>query len=344
MSDEEEYFNDLVDFSCNEDNSSTSSYEIYINDTSTNNQENTKLNTKPNTTSHTTSNTTNVLNKTTFDSIFENDEKIKTNENTITKKYGLKSSLKPKPTPEQIQLPNKIIPDEQDKKKESKVEQQYEFDQTFIETFTKGLDPKKIFIRNSKFDDEVKIICLLLKYNYIPEYKCSVNKCRVRKNWNAKPIQLFLFRKNKNENDLTIDNLELRCPNCYLQEVGLNLFKKKKKESTKSCKICNYPMNGFSFFKQKEAICGLCSSKMSNLSYQQSQTQFYNELQETYASNPKLSDDFKRTEYYKQVGQFKSFDSSNSKNTNANKNKNKKKNDIKINMQDIPDIDDIVLE
>ena len=333
MSDEEEYFNDLVDFSCNEDNndnSSTSSYEIEIDNLQSPKEINKQF---------------------TFNSIFESENKNK----PPIKKYGLKNSVQTTPTPETLiikqyntknskeeKVEEKKVSEPSEKKPETKIEQQYEFDQTFIETFTKGLDSKKIFIKNSKFDDEVKIICLLLKHNYIPEYKCSVSKCRVRKTWNGKPIQLFLFRKNKIDSDLTIDNLELRCPNCYLQEVGLNIFKKKKKESTKSCKICNYPMNGFSFFKQKEAICGLCSSKMSNISFQQTQTQFYNELQETYSSNPKLSDDFKKTEYYKNVGQFKSFGGFNNKNTNMNK--NEKTSNIKINVQDIPDIDDIVLE
>ena len=333
MSDDEEqkYFNELNTFDdlsdYNYSNDSNDSNDNSENDLSENDLDNNEIiidfpevNTKTNTNTKTKSSISDILDSKPVKKFSIKKSPISTNK-SIKESQQIKST-----TPE---------------KKETKSEQQFEFDQSFIETFAKGLDPKKVFIKNSHYDDEVKIICLLLKHNYIPEYKCCVAKCKVRKLWNGKPIQLLLYRKNKIDSDLSIENLELRCPNCYMQEVGLNLFKKNKTKATKNCKYCNYPLNNFSFNKQKESICGLCYKRMNDLSFQTSESQFINELQETYSENPNLSDDIKNTKYYQSVGQYKSFSTSKGKTKNGNNNGESL---IKINTTDIPDIDDIVLE
>ena len=67
----------------------------------------------------------------------------------------------------------------------------------------------------------------MIKYNIIDGYQCCVKKCSVKKTWCRKPIQLLLNHKNNKFFDLRITNLELICPNCYMQNYGLEMFLKK---------------------------------------------------------------------------------------------------------------------
>ena len=71
-----------------------------------------------------------------------------------------------------------------------------------------------------KYKDEV-LIALMIKLKLLKGYKCHSSGCTVKKAWKRKPIQLLLNRKNNKKYDLRAENLELICPNCYLQIYGI---------------------------------------------------------------------------------------------------------------------------
>lgn len=197
----------------------------------------------------------------------------------------------------------------------TKIEAQFEINPETIEYFSKGLEPIKVFTKKSLFVDsskntnfannDTKIICLLLKYNLIENYKCNMPKCKVKHIWNGKPIQLLLNRKNSIYNDLSISNLEFLCPNCYIITYGLEMFKKKAKETVLNCDICNFPLVKFANSRKKNGICLACEKKMSNMSYEKVQSSYYNQLQEVYSDNPLLSDDIHKPRHFKDVAKYK---------------------------------------
>ena len=197
----------------------------------------------------------------------------------------------------------------------TKIEAQFEINPETIEYFSKGLEPIKVFTKKSLFVDsskntnfannDTKLICLLLKYNLIENYKCNMPKCKVKHIWNGKPIQLLLNRKNSIYNDLSISNLEFLCPNCYIITYGLEMFKKKAKETVLNCDICNFPLVKFANSRKKNGICLACEKKMSNMSYEKVQSSYYNQLQEVYSDNPLLSDDIHKPRHFKDVAKYK---------------------------------------
>ena len=235
----------------------------------------------------------------------------------------------------------------------TKIEAQFEINPETIEYFSKGLEPIKVFTKKSLFVDsskntnfannDTKIICLLLKYNLIENYKCNMPKCKVKHIWNGKPIQLLLNRKNSIYNDLSVSNLEFLCPNCYIITYGLEMFKKKAKETVLNCDICGFPLVKFANSRKKNGICLACEKKMSNMSYEKVQSSYYNQLQEVYSDNPLLSDDIHKPRHFKDVAKYKKANKPKeiSKNGSGLDNGINSTSIIKLNMS-VPDLSEIL--
>ena len=122
------------------------------------------------------------------------------------------------------------------KKKKTEVE---EFVQSMeeVDKWAIHCNPNKIFIAKSSFTDDNKIIALIVKFNIIP-YKCAGKGCNISTSWLGQPIQLLVIRKNNNSADLTPNNLQLYCGNCYMTEYGAKLFKKTSECVTIKCNSC----------------------------------------------------------------------------------------------------------
>ena len=243
----------------------------------------------------------------------------------------------------------------------TKAEAKFEINQETIDYFSKYLEPIKVFIKNSPYvefnsnsnkktndkssdksndkSNDTRIICLLLKYQLIKDYKCNTPKCKVKHIWNDIPIQLLLNRKNGIHNDLSLSNLEFLCPNCYMTTYGLDMFKKKAKETVLYCTICDFPLVKFANSRKKTGICLACEKKMNNLSYEKVQSSYYNQLQEVYSDNPILSDDIHRPRHYKDIVKYKKKIES-SKNKDVDKSASNEP-IIQLNMT-IPDISDLM--
>ena len=93
-----------------------------------------------------------------------------------------------------------------------------------------SLDPvKDVFIQFSRIQDDE-----LVKWHHIncnpSKYVCSGKSCPIRKGtWRRQPAYLILHRKNNIQRDNRLINIEYRCPNCYFQDFGPNIFNKVKK-------------------------------------------------------------------------------------------------------------------
>lgn len=103
----------------------------------------------------------------------------------------------------------------------------------------KKLDPlKDVFIQYSqiKNDDLVKWYHL----QQSPErYKCVSKSCPTHKGvWRRKPAYLILCRRNGNNRDNRPINIEYKCPNCYFQDYGVNLFTKAKNGLENTSRKC----------------------------------------------------------------------------------------------------------
>ena len=136
--------------------------------------------------------------------------------------------------------------------KESKDDAKFDFNEQTIDFFSRDLDLKKICIKKSPFKNDTALLCLLFKGKVIKEYRCNIKKCKTGKTWLGKPIQLLINRKNSRMEDLTIENLELICPNCFIALYGLDLFQKALDKTIYKCKICSFPLNKFSNTNKKE--------------------------------------------------------------------------------------------
>lgn len=237
-------------------------------------------------------------------------------------------------------------------KKELKADSKFEFNQETVEFFSKDIlgDVKKICVANSAFKNDTALLCLLLKLGIIKEYKCVTKKCKIGKTWLDKPIQLLIHRKNGKMTDLTQGNLELMCPNCYIAKYGLDIFQKAIQQTTYTCKLCNYPLSGFSNSKKKERYCMACESRIMNCGYYDKRSEFITELKETIDNTSSLKkDEFTTSNYYNEVSQYKNFDSNNKSNSTklavSNKNRGNKTIDtapiINLNMT-VPDLDELI--
>lgn len=126
----------------------------------------------------------------------------------------------------------------------------------------KDLSVSKIFKKNSTINDDTGLICMLIHHKIITDYECTVKSCRVKNKWLRKPIILILNRKNNCQTDVRVENLELLCPNCYIQNYGMELFIKKKNNIIPNCQFCDYPLSKFSAYRQKKKICPVCDKKI----------------------------------------------------------------------------------
>ena len=237
-------------------------------------------------------------------------------------------------------------------KKEEKTEELEKLlipDTKTIDQFTAGIDAAKVLTKKSPIENDTVLLCLLLKTNKIkPEnYKCSKSACKIRKTWNNKQLQLLISRKNGIITDLTPSNLELLCPNCYLQTWGMDLFIKTVNRTEFLCKYCKFPLINFSNSRKKGGICISCEKRLINIYDEHDSKQYEKEVKDLYKDNPILNDDIKKTKYYKEVGKYKNFT-----NTNTNKSQNPKQGNLAsipqaeksiiINCNtDIGDIDDL---
>jgi len=238
----------------------------------------------------------------------------------------------------------------------TKVEDKFEFNEETINFFTKDLDVKKILIKHppnspylEKLNDTI-LICLLIKIGHFKNYHCNTTKCKVGKLWNGHPIQLFLIRINNIQNDLSISNLDLICPNCYMVTYGLDIFIKKKKESILLCTFCDFPLVKFKDSRKKKGICLACENKMKQISHIKQEDNYYNKLKNMYNDNPVLSDDIKHTNYYSEVSKYKKLDTykpeiKNNKNNQGNQgnqgNQDQLQPIIELNMN-IPNLCDLI--
>lgn len=229
----------------------------------------------------------------------------------------------------------------------------FQFNEETIEYFSKDIlgDVKKICVVNSSFSNDTKLLCLLIKLQIIKEYKCIEKKCKTGKTWLGQPIQLLIHRKNGKMQDLSINNLELICANCYIAKYGLELFIKVITKTIYKCTYCGYPLSNFTNSKKKERICMACESKIMTSGYLEQRSKFIDQLSDTIDEASTLKkDEFKSSNYYSQVSQFKSFNSTEEgfksagkATSEASKKTFNDKPIITLNLT-VPNIDDLIFE
>jgi hypothetical protein len=237
--------------------------------------------------------------------------------------------------------------------KESVADSKFQFNEETIEYFCKDIlgDFKKICIPNSQFNNDTVLLCLLIKLNIFKEYKCVEKKCKTGKTWLGQPIQLLIHRKNGKMHDLSTINLELICANCYIAKYGLDLFIKVLAKTVYKCSYCEYPLSKFTNSKKKERICMACESKIMTSGYFEQRSRFIDQLSDTIDEASTLKqDEFKSSNYYSQVSQYKTFnaDDAGLKTSKKASSVSSKKtfNDkpiITLNLT-VPNIEDLILE
>lgn len=117
-----------------------------------------------------------------------------------------------------------------------------------------------VFIKNSRIKSDELVKYYILKYK-ICDYNCSGKFCPMKAGiWRRRPAYLILNRKNNKATDLTIPNISLICPNCYVQDKGTELFNKFKSQSESKCVGCGYPV------KKGYELCYVCTEKVRKVS------------------------------------------------------------------------------
>ena len=117
-----------------------------------------------------------------------------------------------------------------------------------------------VFIKNSRVKNDELVKYYILKYK-ICDYNCSGKFCPMKAGiWRRRPAYLILNRKNNKATDLTISNISLICPNCYVQDKGTELFNKFKNQSESKCVGCGYPV------KKGYELCYVCTEKVRKVS------------------------------------------------------------------------------
>lgn len=117
-----------------------------------------------------------------------------------------------------------------------------------------------VFIKNSRVKNDELVKYYILKYK-ICDYNCSGKLCPMKSGiWRRRPAYLILNRKNNKATDLTIPNISLICPNCYVQDKGAELFNKFKNQSESKCVGCGYPV------KKGYELCYVCTEKVRKIS------------------------------------------------------------------------------
>lgn len=91
-----------------------------------------------------------------------------------------------------------------------------------VNELCKNIQVKSVLrVKSHKYDDNT-IIALLIK-NEVVKYKCNISNCPLKRKayWEKNKINLLLHRKNGVRDDLRKSNIELVCPNCYMQKYGI---------------------------------------------------------------------------------------------------------------------------
>ena len=153
-------------------------------------------------------------------------------------------------------LKSKKTDKEKEKEKETIINEEH------IEALIKGKSLASLCIKNGKLEDEPAIIALLVKEGK-SKYECSSPGCNVGMNWKKKPIKLILARKNGKPKDLRLENIELVCPNCFVQSYGVSILKEIVKPKLIVCRICGYDKVGFLGEPYRSSkYCGICFKKL----------------------------------------------------------------------------------
>lgn len=269
------------------------------------------------------------------------DDKDDTDIKNNSKKTGSKNSK------QIVDIKNKTDDEKEELKKENvnKADSKFEFNEETIDFFSRDIlnNFSKICIVNSTFNNDTELLCLLFKLKIFTEYKCTVKKCKIGKTWLDKPIQLLINRKNGKWTDLTKDNLELMCPNCFIAKYGIDIFIKIKGQTIFTCKLCNFPLQGFSNSKKKERYCMACEHRIMNSGYFDKRSEFINELKETIDETSTLKkDEFTSSNYYNEVSKYKDFSKGKKSSNNNNNNKTVSCAPIiNLNMS-VPDLDELI--
>ncbi len=165
-----------------------------------------------------------------------------------------------KPVAEQEPITNGVIPGTfVINATEEPPEQLYDF--TINEALFKAeelalIPMRDIFVRGSKVTNDELVKYFILKHCVIP-YKCSAIDCPMKDNlWRKKACYLILHRKNGVQNDLSIANLSLICPNCFVQNNGIQLFTKFKATIQNMCEGCGYAI------RKGSTLCYVCTQKI----------------------------------------------------------------------------------
>ena len=171
-------------------------------------------------------------------------------------------------------------------KKKQKVEIIFSDEDINKKTF--GIKKEDIFIKNSPYYKKDEIVtCMILKEKLLA-YKCSISGCSVNHQWNNKPLHLLINRKNKKHSDLTINNLQFICPNCFLQNYGLSVWQKQIKTEILSCRICSYDITNLSDYNKFNKICKICEHKISK--HKKSSARSYTILEQCWDSRKLTSE------------------------------------------------------
>lgn len=116
----------------------------------------------------------------------------------------------------------------------------YMLDDAKLDKLLQKIKKKKIktchiFSLKSKIQNESELKMCLLHYQHKTN-RCD--KCKQVGFWNKKPLDLLVYRKNKNTQDNRLENLQLLCPNCYSQTQNQKLWIKLNQSKMLVCVDC----------------------------------------------------------------------------------------------------------
>ena len=107
-----------------------------------------------------------------------------------------------------------------------------EFNQDILEKIKKKkFNKTNVLCKNSICKDDTELKVFLFS-NGLKEQKCHI--CDLTNIWNKKKLEMIINRKVlKNNNEL--NNLEILCPNCFIQKNPEGLFKKNDRVQCPDC-------------------------------------------------------------------------------------------------------------
>tara|TARA_B110000027_G_C16017552_1_gene254849 strand:- start:274 stop:747 length:474 start_codon:yes stop_codon:yes gene_type:complete len=78
----------------------------------------------------------------------------------------------------------------------------------------KNFSKNSVLCQTSKCKNDNELKCFLFTNKY-KDNSCDI--CNIKPFYNNKPLNFIVIRKNKNNIDNRLENLQLACPNCYSQ-------------------------------------------------------------------------------------------------------------------------------